>query len=207
MTDDRPDAAPEEAHAPPPEDGPPAAAAPPEPAPTPSRLPTVGDGRLRRQHPAHVRASRLGGLIFTGFVALALPIVLLVVILRADPGRAVVFVLIGAVLLVLALLGLAAWGWPVLDYRNFRWRLDDEGLEIQRGVVWKHVVSVPHERIQHTDVTRGPIERRFGLATLVVHTAGTHNSEIHLPGVTNRTALAIRRHLLQQGEGEDEDDD
>jgi uncharacterized protein len=58
---------------------------------------------------------------------------------------------------------------------------------------------VPRERVQHTDVERGPLGRRFGLATLVVHTAGHQDSEIRLEGLEHGTALAVRDRLLASG--------
>ena len=72
----------------------------------------------------------------------------------------------GAGLFVIAASIFGAHVWPVLELRHTRWRIDTDGLEIRRGVVWRHTISVPRERIQHTDVAQGPIQRRFGLATL-----------------------------------------
>jgi len=60
---------------------------------------------------------------------------------------------------------------------------------------------VPRSRIQHTDVTQGPYERRFGLATLVVYTAGTEHASIPIEGLSHETALAFRDALLARGEG------
>ena len=51
---------------------------------------------------------------------------------------------------------------------------------------------VPLVRVQHIDVTRGPLEKMFGTATLVVHTAGTHNSIVTLPGLAPERASDIR---------------
>src|SRR5690606_30547574 len=43
------------------------------------------------------------------------------------------------------------WRWPTIAYRHASWRLDDEGLEIRRGVVWRRIMNVPRSRVQHTD--------------------------------------------------------
>jgi membrane protein YdbS with pleckstrin-like domain len=51
---------------------------------------------------------------------------------------------------------------------------------------------VPFGRIQHIDVDQGPIDRRYGLAKLTVHTAGNHNSTVVLPGLAHGDALATR---------------
>jgi hypothetical protein len=51
---------------------------------------------------------------------------------------------------------------------------------------------VPFGRVQHIDVEKGPVERYYGLATLVLHTAGTHNASVSLPGLAEEDALAMR---------------
>ncbi|HQX83726.1 MAG TPA: PH domain-containing protein, partial [Vicinamibacterales bacterium] len=69
-------------------------------------------------------------------------------------------------------------------------------LEIRRGVIWRRVVNVPQTRVQHTDVSQGPIERSHGLSTLIVHTAGTEHAQVALPGLSREDALALRDQLL-----------
>ena len=51
---------------------------------------------------------------------------------------------------------------------------------------------VPLVRVQHLDVIRGPLDKMFGVASLVVHTAGTHNSIVAVPGLSPERAAAIR---------------
>ena len=78
--------------------------------------------------------------------------------------------------------------------------VSDRSLQIRRGVFWRERITVPRNRIQHTDVSQGPLERQFGLATLLVHTAGTEFARVSLPGLENGRALAIRDHLMALGE-------
>jgi len=51
---------------------------------------------------------------------------------------------------------------------------------------------VPLVRVQHLDVVRGPLDKMFGTATLVLHTAGTHNSTVTVPGLAPERAEAMR---------------
>jgi len=88
------------------------------------------------------------------------------------------------------------WAWPRRAYAHASYRLDAEGLEIRRGVIWRRVVNVPQTRVQHTDVSQGPIERSHGLSTLIVHTAGTEHAQVALPGLSREDALALRDQLL-----------
>ena len=45
-------------------------------------------------------------------------------------------------------------------------------------------------------VAQGPIERRYGLGTLVIYTAGTDHAKVALGGLEHGRALRIREHLL-----------
>jgi membrane protein YdbS with pleckstrin-like domain len=97
-----------------------------------------------------------------------------------------------------ALVFLTWWlvAWPPVSYRFVSYRVDADGLEIRAGVYFRSVTTVPKSRVQHTDVSQGPLQRRFGLATLTVHTAGTEHAQVALPGLPHDVALRIRDHLL-----------
>jgi membrane protein YdbS with pleckstrin-like domain len=71
-------------------------------------------------------------------------------------------------------------------WRHTQWLLDDTGFRIQRGWLWQSEVLVPRARVQHLDIDRGPIERRFGLATLTVYTAGIRSRRVACSITTRR---------------------
>jgi membrane protein YdbS with pleckstrin-like domain len=156
----------------------------------------IADGEVRRLDPRFVVLQKQTGWIGTGVMAaLSLPALVLFLWLV----RPVIWIGLPATALVLGGLGLLAWfnhRWPEIDYAHASYRVDAEGLEIRRGVYFRVVINVPRSRIQHTDVSLGPLQRRLDLATLHVHTAGTENAEVALPGLAHQTALLIRDHLL-----------
>ena len=115
-------------------------------------------------------------------------------VLLADADVVVVVVI--AVLLLVGNTALSVW-WPGVAYRYARYRLSDSALEIRRGVLWRSVIDVPRSRIQHSDVSQGPLQRRYGLGTLSVYTAGTSHALVRLEGLDHTRALAMREHLLQ----------
>jgi len=80
-------------------------------------------------------------------------------------------------------------------FRHFSYAMSDYGLYINQGVFWRRKIIVPRNRVQHTDVIQGPLERKFDLAELVVHTAGTRNASVKLPGITHETAEKLRDSL------------
>lgn len=75
-----------------------------------------------------------------------------------------------------------------------RWGYAFTGEELHIGHGWLTRVRtvVPVRRVQHIDVSEGPIERANGVSTLVLHTAGTEHSLVALPGITRARAEEIR---------------
>jgi uncharacterized protein len=92
----------------------------------------------------------------------------------------------------------ATWGQyrPLLSYRHSSFRVDLEGIEIRRGRFFRSIISVPRSRVQHTDVSQGPFERRHGLSTLQIYTAGVSHAQVSLAGLAHERALGIRDALL-----------
>ena len=112
------------------------------------------------------------------------------------PRVATVLVAVGVMLLAGALFGM-------FRHRRIGWKLDGEGFATRRGGLWWAETLVPVSRVQHLDLERGPLERRLGLATLVVHTAGTRMAAVKLPLLALEDAEALRAHLARQVESDD----
>ncbi len=83
-------------------------------------------------------------------------------------------------------------------YRHVLWKLDALGLSVRRGRLWQSDTFVPLTRVQHLDLTRGPLERKLRLATLVVHTAGTRATEVTVPLLDDADAEHLRAQLSRQ---------
>lgn len=92
------------------------------------------------------------------------------------------------------------------QYRYTQWRLDDDGFALRRGRLWQTETRVPATRVQHLDLKRGPLERRFDLSTLIVHTAGTRHSAVSVSGLDAGDAERLRDRLARQHGGDDEDE-
>ena len=83
-------------------------------------------------------------------------------------------------------------------HARFGYALLDDGLWLQSGVFWRKAVFVPRERVQHTEVNHGPLDRKMGLAKLVLHTAGLRLQHLTIPGLTDAQAHALRDRLLKR---------
>ncbi len=81
------------------------------------------------------------------------------------------------IIVVTAVYCLAA---PEIIYRRYRYRIDDEKADLRKGIVFITHTMVPIERIHQVDVSRGPINRAFGLADVMITTAGGSVTIEHL---------------------------
>ena len=72
---------------------------------------------------------------------------------------------------VVALAALAVWPYPDLLWRHWRYEIGETEVDLQHGWLTVTRTLIPMARIQHVDTRRGPLQRRFGLASVVLYTA------------------------------------
>jgi hypothetical protein len=101
-----------------------------------------------------------------------------------SPGFVTAFGLLLAIFVILFL--------PPRRYRAWAYREEEDELHIRHGLLMRVQTVVPFGRVQHIDTTQGPIERRLGLATLILHTAGTRSAAVSLPGLREADAEQMR---------------
>lgn len=168
----------------------------------PAAFTVIGRGRQRLDDAA-VRVMRIGEWIGAAVVAVLVLGGLIAMHLIFEPPAAIKITII--VVAELVVLAWAAWAhvWPPVYCRRVSYRVDELGVEIRRGVLFRHLVVVPRSRIQHIDVAQGPIQRKHGLSTLTLHTAGTLNSSVSLTGIAREKALEIRDYLTENHGGDD----
>ena len=101
---------------------------------------------------------------------------------------------------VVGLVGVA-WGWRIVGRAVRSWgyaeRADD--LLVTRGILNRQLVVVPYGRMQYVDVTAGPLDRRFGLSTVQLHTAAAA-TDARIPGLVPAEAARLRDRLAARGE-------
>jgi membrane protein YdbS with pleckstrin-like domain len=105
--------------------------------------------------------------------------------------------------LAAAALVLGAIFWHIVGRRFGSWgyaeREDD--LLVRRGVMFARLSVVPYGRMQFIDVTAGPLERSFGLATVRLHTAAAA-TDARIPGLESEEAARLRDSLAELGEAQ-----
>ena len=133
-------------------------------------------------HPNYVKVVRLGTVLF------ALPFVVVALILELNGALPRGVFLVPVLLLALYAIIRA----PLRRYHARGYQMGADRLRVVRGLIFRSDTVVPFGRVQHIDVHQGPIERAYGLGTLVVHTAGNHNASVSLPGLGHADAMAMR---------------
>ncbi|MGX9887261.1 PH domain-containing protein [Streptomyces sp. NPDC002276] len=139
--------------------------------------------------PGLLKMRRMLLVVWLGVLALALGVPLG---LFAGPGWAA---------FALLPLGVMAWGWVVLgrNWRSWRYAERADDLLISKGVLWHHETIVPYGRMQLVEVTSGPVERHFGLASVQLHTAAAA-TDATIPGLDPAEAERLRDRLTELGE-------
>ena len=136
-------------------------------------------------HPNYVKVVRIGTLLFV----LPFVVVALVLEFAGELPR-------GAFLAPVLLLSLyLIVRTPLRRYQARGYRMGADRLRVVRGLIFRSDTVVPFGRVQHIDVHQGPVERAYGLGTLVLHTAGNHNASVSLPGLGHDDAMAMREDI------------
>jgi uncharacterized protein len=171
----------------------------PAPADASALVPPDDEAALTRLHPNFVWALRVQMLVSLVPLLVAALVVefVLAEVAATNPALAILGllpqgVLSGAVMLITLLLLIFV---PMRRYNARGYRMTADRLRVVRGVLWHHDTVVPFGRVQHIDLDQGPIERFFGIARLTLHTAGTHNASVQLPGLGADRAREIREEI------------
>ncbi len=104
-------------------------------------------------------------------------------------------------LAALGLFGVLAAVVPDLRWRRWRYEIRGDEVDLQRGIVWVSRTLVPLARIQHVDTQSGPLQRRFGLATVVFYTAAGANQ---IPELSAPVAGRVRDRIAELTREQDE---
>ncbi|WP_164101734.1 PH domain-containing protein [Candidatus Laterigemmans baculatus] len=169
----------------------------------PSGVPREEADRWQQVAPQSVTAERIAGWIFAAVVLVAGAVAILSFLLLSSPSPVLLGLVLAAYGLLAAVLIWAAHWHPALNYRHTFYQLSDAGFEIRRGILWRRRITVPHARVQHTDVAQGPLERSFDIGKLIVYTAGTQNASVELGGLAFTTACELRDALIGRREASD----
>jgi uncharacterized protein len=118
-------------------------------------------------------------------------------VVGAISGSSVAYGFAGAALV----LGAIGWHFVGRRYGSWRYAEREDDLLVRRGVMFARLSVVPYGRMQFIDVTAGPLERSFGLATVRLHTAAAA-TDARIPGLERDEAARLRDSLAELGEAQ-----
>lgn len=88
--------------------------------------------------------------------------------------------------------------WPSIAVPRRGYVLRDRDILFRKGVVWRSITAVPFNRIQHVETSNTPLDRKFGLATLQLFTAGGSSGDLKIDGLARDVAEQLRVYILNK---------
>jgi membrane protein YdbS with pleckstrin-like domain len=89
-----------------------------------------------------------------------------------------------------------------MSYNRWFYEFNNDGLRLERGIIWKRYSNVPYERIQNVDVQRGIIARICGFSSVMIQTAGYSSAqpraEGYIPAIEMNQAEKIREFVMKK---------
>jgi membrane protein YdbS with pleckstrin-like domain len=73
------------------------------------------------------------------------------------------------------------------------------------GLFWRKTIVLPFNRIQHSEVNHGPIDRMYGLASLKLFTAGGSSSDLTIPGLKDEDAHRLKEYITNKTSWDEEE--
>ena len=90
-------------------------------------------------------------------------------------------------------------------YQKKAYALREKDIHFKSGWIWKRQTTIPYNRIQHSELSSGPIDRLLGLTTLHIYTAGGSNSDLSIPGLETQIGKQIKKMILNKVAGDEEE--
>ena len=152
-----------------------------------SDLPRLSDEAFEPVDPNYLRVSLLSMGLFAGLIVVGGGVATLLVSSR----RWLPLVIMVGLLALTALTAVLR----IIEVRNIGYQIRTHDLSYRRGVLVKRVSTVPFVRVQHARIQQGPVQRRFGLATLEVNSAGP---DLSIDGLSSDVAERMKALVVER---------
>ncbi|WP_053991155.1 PH domain-containing protein [Mangrovimonas sp. TPBH4] len=99
---------------------------------------------------------------------------------------------------ILVVWGLAfglSLGYANMSFNKRQYALRDQDITYSKGVLVHSVTTLPFNRIQHVEISRTFLARKFGLATLHLYSAGQSGSDLSIKGLPLEVAQSLKTFL------------
>lgn len=161
-------------------------------------LPRFDAVEFEALHEDYARICLAVAIVIDSLVLVAFNVLFLVV----PPFRAFFFEPLGLFVLfgIALLLAFLAW----LTYKAakvIRYALREHDIIVRTGIFWRKETIQPIRRVQHVEVTQGPLDKQFGMANVRLFSAGTGHLTFEIPGLPVDVAGRIKEYILQRRTG------
>ncbi|MEZ4773274.1 MAG: PH domain-containing protein [Bacteroidia bacterium] len=152
-------------------------------------LPSVEDAPQTPLHPAFLKVQYIGTLTFMAFL-----IIPGIVSFFTDlpPVAGMIWFILWSTLLVVQMIILP------MAFKKKSYSMREKDITYRTGLIWQSVTTIPYQRIQHSEVSRGPLEQLFGLASLKIYTAGGGSTDLEISGLDPEKATQMKDYILSQ---------
>ncbi len=96
------------------------------------------------------------------------------------------------------LLIIFSWIGTNISFSLSGYAIRDKDILVRSGWLVRKIKILPLNRVQHVSVQSGPLERKFGLASVSVFTAGTGSADFTVRGITQSRAQQIKDWISTQ---------
>ena len=159
-------------------------------------LPRVESLTLKPVQREYLKVLRIEWMITTvALLAIAAALIWLIPSMTASYGW--IIVAAAALVIIVMYRWLLEKNFPFLAYA-----VREKDVVSQRGWLTRTTKVAPYNRIQNCSVQSGPLERKYGLASLTIFTAGSDQADMKLVGLQQEEAEQLRHFILQQIHGE-----
>ncbi|MCJ8315050.1 MAG: PH domain-containing protein [Saccharospirillaceae bacterium] len=87
--------------------------------------------------------------------------------------------------------------WNIAYVKSLKFALREHDISLYSGVLFKQTIIQPYTRLQHIEITRGPLERHKNLASLALFSAGGANHALEIKGLLEEDAEKIKQFILK----------
>lgn len=93
----------------------------------------------------------------------------------------------------------------VKNYKIAGYALREKDVAYRRGVIFRSITTIPFNRMQHCEITVGPVEKMFELSTLKIFTAGGSGSDLSISGIHKEEAEKIKEFITRKISSDEEE--
>lgn len=104
----------------------------------------------------------------------------------------------GLLWLLIPVIAIPLFAWPFISVPRIAYAIRDKDIIYKSGVFWQTATAIPFHRIQHVEKSSTPLDRRYGIATLQLFTAGGSGGDLKIHGLSAQIAENLRVFIIEK---------